>query len=68
MPQLQQDADGFVHPVHAILQAEIAGAPCQIQLAPEYGEGLKVEIRCRPIDLPRIEAFLRAQLKDRGIL
>jgi len=67
-PQLQQDADGFIYPVRAILRVEIAGAPCRIQLDPEYGDGLKIEVRCRPTDLPKIEAFLRAQLKDRVVL
>jgi hypothetical protein len=63
-PQLQQDPDGFVYPIRAVMKAEINGALCHIQLEPGFGENLTVRIRCAPADLARVETFLQAHLQE----
>lgn len=63
-PQLQQDSDGFVYPIRAVMKAEINGALCHIQLEPGFSENLTVRIRCAPADLARVETFLQAHLQE----
>lgn len=64
VPQLHRDPDGFVYPIHAMMKGEIAGAPCLIEISPIYDDQLKIQIRCRPADMARVEAFLQTHLPE----